>query len=192
MTKQDRQKLSILLVLLAVFGLTAVLGYRMYEPSTTASRQPAPEAKTSANPPAPSDARIRLDLVEKPEGSEEDIGKKNVFQYRQASLSAAATKPSSQPGASLPATDPVVIPVPPGPPPGPVTPPPPPPISLKYQGYAASRSGLTAFLSDEQRHYNVIVGEVLMGRFQVTQISDKSVEVEDLQYSRKQTLPLLK
>ncbi len=75
MTKQDRQKLSILLVLLAVFGLTAVLGYRMYEPSTTASRQPAPEAKTSANPPAPSDARIRLDLVEKSEGSEEDIGR---------------------------------------------------------------------------------------------------------------------
>ena len=191
MTKQDRQKLSILLVLLAVFGLTAVLGYRMYEPSTTASRQPAPEAKTSANPPAPSDARIRLDLVEKSEGSEEDIGKKNVFQYGPAPSLAAATKPSSQPNASLPATDPDVIPVP-RPAPGPVAPPPPPPISLKYQGYAASRSGLTAFLSDEQRHYNVIVGEVLMGRYQVTQISDKSVEVEDLQYSRKQTLPLLK
>ena len=35
MTKQDRQKLSILIILVAVLGLTIVLGYRMNQPDTT-------------------------------------------------------------------------------------------------------------------------------------------------------------
>jgi len=37
----------------------------------------------------------------------------------------------------------------------------------------------------------VTVGEILMGRFRIASISDKSVEVEDLEYNRRQTLPLL-
>ncbi|HYR44765.1 MAG TPA: hypothetical protein VER98_17160, partial [Terriglobia bacterium] len=81
MSKRDRQKLSILIILLAVLALTMVLGYRMDRPATTAAVQ-IPEPKTSANLPAPTDARIRLDLVEKPQGPEE-IGRKNVFQYGQ-------------------------------------------------------------------------------------------------------------
>ena len=36
MSKQDRQKLSILAVLLGVLGLTLLLGYRLNQPSTTA------------------------------------------------------------------------------------------------------------------------------------------------------------
>src|SRR5437773_3917371 len=83
MTKQDRQKLSIFVVLLAVLGLTIVLGYRMNRPQTTAAVQ-TPPPKTSTNPPAANDARIRLDLVENSGSSEEDIGKKNVFQYHEA------------------------------------------------------------------------------------------------------------
>ncbi|PYR85119.1 MAG: hypothetical protein DMG18_07240 [Acidobacteria bacterium] len=73
MSKQDRQKFSILVVLLVVLGMTAVLGYRMNQPPTTAAVQ-VPETKTSANPPAPTDARIRLDLMEKAEGSKEETG----------------------------------------------------------------------------------------------------------------------
>ena len=45
MTKQDRQKLSILIVLVAVLGLTVVLGYRMNQPDTTNAVQ-APVTKT--------------------------------------------------------------------------------------------------------------------------------------------------
>ena len=52
--------------------------------------------------------------------------------------------------------------------------------------------GLTAFLADDARHYNVTAGEVLMGRYRIASISDKSVEVEDLEYNRRQTLLLLK
>ncbi len=62
-------------------------------------------------------------------------------------------------------------------------------------GFAAVNTpdrGLTAFLDDGSRHYNVTTGEVLMGRYRITRISDASVEVEDLEYNRRQTLPLLK
>jgi hypothetical protein len=54
-------------------------------------------------------------------------------------------------------------------------------------------SSLTAFLADDfARHYNVTVGEVLMGKYRVSQITDATVEIEDLEASRRQTLPLLK
>jgi hypothetical protein len=55
-------------------------------------------------------------------------------------------------------------------------------------------SSLTAFLTDESgvKHYNVSAGEVLMGRYRITQITDKSVEVEDIQFNRRQTLALQK
>ena len=201
MNKQDRQKFSILIVLLAVLGMTVVLGYRMNRPPTTAAVQ-VPETKTSANPPAPTDARIRLDLIEKPEGSQEEIGLKNVFQYQRTPP--PASRPSGPGGSPAPLPGPVPPPVPPSVsvpppanrPPGPTAPPGPPPIPLKYQGYAVDSSPggqMTAFLTDEaSRHYNVKLGEILMGRYRVDQLSTGSVEVEDLETSRRQTLPLLK
>ena len=99
MSKQDRQKFSILIVLLVVLGMTAVLGYRMNQPPTTAAVQ-VPETKTSANPPAPTDARIRLDLMEKAEGSKEEIGRKNVFQYQKPPAPPAASR-ASVPGSGV-------------------------------------------------------------------------------------------
>jgi len=190
MTKQDRQKLSILSVLIGVLALTVVLGYRMNQPPTTAAVQPS-EPKTSANPPAASDARIRLDLVESV--TEGNIGKRNLFQYQQtpppvaASVSRGAAPPNIRNTPPPQTTFPVQTPRPLGPPQ-------PPPIGLKYQGFAATLApnrGFTAFLSDDSRHYNVTVGEVLMGRFRIASITDKSVEVEDLEYNRRQILPLL-
>ena len=197
MTKPDRQKLSVLIVLLAALGLTLWFGYRTDQPATTAAAQTPEPAKTSANLPAPSDARIRLDLVEKDSGSG-DIGKKNVFQYGQTSPSVLpGSKPSALVAAPAP---PLVVPAPlPQRPAGPPPPPPPPPIPLKYQGYASMKSpaGLTAFLVDDTRandvkHFNVAKNEVLMGRYRLTNISETSVEIEDLEYNRRQTLPLLK
>jgi hypothetical protein len=185
MTK-DRQKLGIFIVLLAVLGLI-LLGYRMNQPAVTAAVQ-TPEPKTSAKPLAPNDARIRLDLVENPQEAD-DIGKKNVFQYRQA-----PPPPPPKPGSASNTPPPVTVaatPVAPRPP----QPPPPPAIPLKYQGFAVMStpgSSLTAFLADDSRHYNVTAGEVLMGRYRIAAISDKSVDVEDLEFNRRQTLPLLK
>ena len=200
MSKQDRQKFSILIVLLVVLGMTAVLGYRMNQPPTTAAVQ-VPETKTSANPPAPTDARIRLDLIEKAEGSKEEIGRKNVFQYQKPP---ASRPPVPGSGGSASTTPRPEQPAPPsiGLPPttsgssASAAPPGPPPIPLKYQGYAAESAPggqMTAFLTDDaSRHYNVTPSEILMGRYRINQISTASVEVEDLETNRRQTLPLLK
>jgi len=192
MTKQDRQKLSILIVLLGVLGVTMVFVYRMNQPQTTAAVQVA-ETKTAANPPKPTDAaRIRLDLIEKSDDPGEGIAKRNLFQYQQAPPTPPVTPRGGlpgNPGTVAPPPPPITIPVarPPGPPP-------PPPITLKYTGFATTTAnrGYTAFIGDDSRHYNVTVGEVLMGRFRIAAITEKSVEVEDLEYNRRQTLPLLK
>lgn len=188
MSRQDRQKLSIFLVLLAVLGLTLILGYRMNRPASTAAVQ-TPETKPPAKPPAPTDARIRLDVVENPE-TEGEIGQKNVFQYGQRRPAPAPQTLPPGPGASSAPAPPVVTPPVPA---VPAPPPPPPPVPLKFTGFAVINSSLTAFLSDDSsRHYNVTAGEILMGRYRITQITDRAVEVEDLQYNRRQMLPLQK
>ena len=200
MSKQDRQKFSILIVLLVVLGMTAVLGYRMNQPPTTAAVQ-VPETKISANPPAPTDARIRLDLIEKAEGSQEEIGRKNVFQYQKPPASrppvpGSGGSASTTPGPEQPAPPSVGLPPTTSGSSASAAPPGPPPIPLKYQGYAAESAPggqMTAFLTDDaSRHYNVTPSEILMGRYRINQISTASVEVEDLETNRRQTLPLLK
>jgi hypothetical protein len=195
MTKQDRQKLNIFIILLVILGLTVVLGWRMSSPPTVFTVQPA-EPKPVANVPGNSEAKIRLDWVEQSE--EAEAGRTNVFQYRLGRPAPAPSKPAAPLTATqpvLPPPAPVVPPAPPSPPP----PPPPPPIPLKYQGFAVMNSGntdqpaLMAFLTDESsHHYNVSVGEVLVGRYRIVDITDKNVEVEDLQNKRRLVFPLVK
>src|SRR5690606_4779501 len=87
------------------------------------------------------------------------------------------------------------VPLEPAPPTRPMPPPPPPPIPLKYEGYAevnANSGLLRAFLSDSQSRFTVMTGEVIMGRYRILRITESSVEVEDLESNRRQTLPLLK
>jgi hypothetical protein len=195
MSKKDRKQLGILAVLLAVLGVTVMFGYRMISPPVASTIQPPEPKKTSANPPAPSDARIRLDLVEKSDAAEQENRRRNLFQYGQAPAPPAPQQVARGPVVPNPNAAPVVTPPPPVINMGPSQRPAPPPIPLKYQGFATIQTpsgGFTAFLSDDTRHYNVTAGEVLMGRFRVLSITDKSVEVEDLEYNRRQTLPLIK
>jgi hypothetical protein len=65
---------------------------------------------------------------------------------------------------------------------------------LKYQGFAltSTPNRLIAFVADDTRHYNVTAGEILMGRYRIVSITEKAVEVEDLDFNRRQTLPLVK
>jgi hypothetical protein len=52
---------------------------------------------------------------------------------------------------------------------------------------------MTAVLAQgNDQHYTVTVGEVLMGRYRVSRISETFVEIEDLEYNRRQTLPVIK
>ena len=190
MNKQDRQRLGILIVLLVVLGMTVTLGYRMNTPQITAAVQTPETRQPPPNQTTASDARIRLDLIEKAEGSQ-NIGRNNVFQYRESRPAAQASRPGLTPPEAPPPPGPAVV-LPP-PPSRPAGPPPPPPIPLKYQGFAIVNSSRTGFLADDfARHYNVTVGEVLMGKYRVSQITDTTVEIEDLEANRKQTLPLQK
>jgi hypothetical protein len=187
MSRRDRQRLSVFVVLAGVLVLTLVLGYRMNEPEAAAVQ--AAEAKAASKAPTASDARIRLDIVENPDTAR-DIGQKNLFQYGQRRAPSQALPRTDEVKPPAPAvTQPVAV-APPVPPP----PPPPPPIPLKFTGFAVLNSSMTAFLTDESgvKHYNMSAGEVLMGRYRVTQITDKTVEVEDLQFNRRQTLALQK
>jgi hypothetical protein len=193
MSRRDRQRLSIFFVLIAVLALTLVLVYRMNSPETTSAVQ-SPETKPPAKALTANDARIRLDIVENPDGAQ-DIGQKNLFQYGQRRVPATGASRGAR-GTTTEVNPPVPavtqpVPVVPQAPPGP---PPLPPIPLKYTGFAVVSSSLTAFLTDDAgvRHYNVSAGEVLMGRYRISQISDKTVEVEDLQIPRRQTLVLQK
>src|SRR5947209_1443146 len=79
MTKPDQQKLRVLVILLIVLGLTLFLGYRMNCTPNPAVVQ-AEDQKPVATPPIQTDARIRLDLLKKAK-PDQDLGKKNLFQY---------------------------------------------------------------------------------------------------------------
>ncbi|PYS24604.1 MAG: hypothetical protein DMG11_24210 [Acidobacteria bacterium] len=182
MSKKDRQKVSILVVLLGVLGLTLVLAYRMNKPASTAAVQ-SPETKPAPSAQTATDAKIRLDELENQEAA--DAGRTNVFQYRET----RGAPGSSVPGSSGIAPPPPPAPVVPTPAPGPIRP-------TVTQGFAVVSSPtpkLTAFLQDDsQRHFNVTVGEVLLGRYRIATITDTSIEIEDLQFNRRQVLPLQK
>jgi hypothetical protein len=186
MNKQDRKKLGILVVLIAVLALTILLGYQMNQPSSAAVA-PA-EQKASANPPAPSEAHIRLDLLENPE-ADQDIGSRNLFRYGPPPAPPPAPP---MPKGNMASQPPPMINSAPAITPGPPKPPPPPPIPLRFQGYAVDDGLWRAFVADDVRNYTVTTGEILMGRYRIVSISDKALEVEDLEHNRRQTLPLLK
>jgi hypothetical protein len=185
---KDRQKIGIFIVLLGVLAVTAYMSFRINDtPATAVVQASSTQAKPSTIASGATDARILLEVV-KPGVGKENIGNKNLFQYQQA-------PPPVAPPRGIPALvvnvqpAPVQVPISAPPPPRPV-----PTIPLKYQGFASTNNGsqgMTAFLADDFRHYNVTVGEVLMGRYRIASISDKSVEVEDLDNNRRQSLPLV-
>jgi hypothetical protein len=66
-------------------------------------------------------------------------------------------------------------------------------VPFRYSGL--SRIGpdgqLQAWLFDGQRRFGATEQEVLMGRYRVNAITEAFVEVEDLEFNRRQRLPLL-
>jgi hypothetical protein len=186
LSKQDSQRLIILVVLIAVLGLIILLGYQKDEPATASVVQTR-VSKTPVDSPAAIDAKL-LDFAEI-QSVEERAGKRDVFQYYQAPAHAPVPQRKPLPGPPDLDQTPLRIRPPQAPNVGL------PPIQLKYQGYAASTAPngtFTAFLADDSRHYNVIVGEILMGRYRVLNISDKTVDIDDLDYNRRESLPIVK
>jgi len=72
-------------------------------------------------------------------------------------------------------------------------PPPKPSIDLKYFGQATNRDGkIRAFLSHGANVYVVQEGELIERRYRILRVTMTSVEVEDLFYDNRATLPLRK
>jgi hypothetical protein len=77
------------------------------------------------------------------------------------------------------------------PPVGPPPPPPPPPITLKFFGFA-NKPGepRKAFLSQGDDVFIAVEGDIVDRRYKVIRIGPTSVEVEDVLYNNRQSIPL--
>ena len=76
-------------------------------------------------------------------------------------------------------------------PPTPPPPPPPPPINLKFFGFA-NKPGepRKAFLSQGEDVFIAVEGDIVDRRYKVIHIGPTSVEVEDVLYNNRQSIPL--
>ena len=76
-------------------------------------------------------------------------------------------------------------------PPAPPPPPPPPPINLKFFGFA-NKPGepKKVFLSQGEDVFIAVEGDIVDRRYKVVHIGPASVEVEDVLYNNKQSIPL--
>ena len=70
-------------------------------------------------------------------------------------------------------------------------------MPLKYLGFAyvePNSRALIATIKDDSlgKFFYPVEGDVWIGRYRIARITDKMVEVEDLEFNRRQTLPLVK
>jgi hypothetical protein len=185
MKAEDQKKLKIFGVLLLIAGTTWFLVYRLSPalPSTATTAQSAAAAKKAAA--AIGDGRIRLDLLNDAHAYG-DAGTRNLFQYR--------PKPAPLNPPAPPPPPPVFTPPPSTVSSGPPAPPPPPPFKrFTYETWTKTRSGkLAAVIIDEGTKNNFLatVGEVLLGQYRITRLTESSIEIEELTApNRRQTFP---
>ena len=190
MTANDRQRLKIFAVLLAVLATMLWIGGQMRQSPTALPIETANAGETSAFQP---DVLSRVQLSSsKWEGlpdSDREPGRRNLFEY-----GSEPAPPPLDPPTTEPVPDPTAILAAPDVTSAPPPPPPPPPIPFKYSGYAIvdlDSGQIRAFLFDNDMSFGVTEDEVLMGRYRVNQITLTFVEVEDLEFGRRQRLPLI-
>ena len=193
MTARDRKQLKAFVVLIVVLGVTVYLSvFRADRPSSSAAppQTPPKDVAAALQQSRASDARIRLDLMKTPAEGEE-VGRHNLFQYRQARPAPQPPGPAGTQAQTQ--APPVVTPV--TPPPAVLTPttptrpttPPVPPMEFKYDGFLKTPNGLAATLSDRTNHYyNLKEDDVVLGRYRIARVTDAVVEVEDLEVPRRQ------
>ncbi len=189
MNPSDSKHFKILLILLAVLVATLWVGREIYQ--------------LGSEPPA--------DIVDTAEGSEslraESLTIEAVDADRLTDQSVADTEPGRNPfqyGLEPPPAVPVSeAPLPLTPEPGDSTPSaavaeapdsaPSPAIPFRYNGYAVvDLSGeISALLSDSDRSFVVMAQDVVMGRYRIHSVTEASVEVEDLEFGSRQSLPLI-
>jgi hypothetical protein len=203
-SSEDRMKI----VAVAVFVLiaAALIYFEYFYTGAPATPAPAPAA-TQGNPSPPTnvplgtaaktvgttssalDPTLHMDAMLVTESLQYSGSGRNIFSANSAPVVAipnplAAARPNAVQAA-------VSLPCPPNCPPS-ALPPPPPPIDLKFFGVETAPNGARqALLLHEDSVFLASPGEIVMRRYRVVSIEEKSVRVEDMQYRNTQTLPLL-
>jgi hypothetical protein len=186
MTTGDKKKTQLLVGLLVVAGLTWFLVYRTSGVTSSADvekkQTKLKDAKEFKDP------TINIGLINSAD-PHLDVGQKNIFQYRQKPLppTPVPIQPASRPNpvpsvTNLPPQ--VFTPAPPSPPPF---------RAFKYDGLSilgSSKTGkMMASLTEGTNSYQVTLGECLMGQYCVRQITENSIEIEDVQTKQRRTFP---
>lgn len=174
---------AVVLAVLAAASLWYGLGSRPAPPP--ASSQPAAQGRAATRvvpgrrtvaPPTSLDPTLRLDLLQASEGVKYAGAGRNIF------------RPQEEPP-EIPRPIESAIKKTPAPPPGP---PPPPPIDLKFFGFASKPGDPSkrVFLSQGPDIFIAGEGDIVNRRYRVVRIGANSVEIEDVLYNNRQTIPL--
>ncbi len=149
------------------------------QPVRRAPGRPRPGATPAAGP-QDLDPTLRLALLHATEDVKYEGSGRDIFR-------AQADEPIPTPVKS-----PLITKATPTPTPTPTGPPPPPPIPLKFYGFAnkPGEPGRKVFLSENDNIFIASEGDVVNRRYKVIRIGQNSVEVEDLLYNNRQTIPL--
>jgi hypothetical protein len=150
-------------------------------PSGTAAR---PMGKTSSA----LDPTLHMDAMLLTESLQYSGSGRNIFSANSAPVvtipnPVTAARPKTEQAVAAVPCPPVCPPPPP--------PPPPPPIDLKFFGTENSNGVRQAFLLHDDSVFLASAGDVVLRRYRVVSIEEKSIRVEDMQYQDTQTLPLL-
>ena len=146
---------------------------------------PATAARTVGTTSSALDPTLHMDAMLVTESLEYSGSGRNIFSANSAPVvtipePVAAARPKTEQAA-------VVVPCPPNCPP-----PPPPPIDLKFFGVESSPNGARqALLLHADSVFLASAGDVVLRRYRVVSIEEKSIRIEDMQYQNTQTLPLL-
>jgi len=149
---------------------TAALGARPVQKRTTRSGKERPVVEARLDP------TLDLSMLAETEGRKYAGTGRNIF-VAQVEI----PKPIA----------PAKIELPPSGPPAPPPPPPPPPIPLKFFGFA-NKPGepKKVFLSQGEDVFIAVEGDIVDRRYKVIHIGPTSVEVEDVLYNNKVSIPL--
>jgi hypothetical protein len=176
MTASDKKKAKILVALVILAG---VVWFWLYRPGSTSSTGAAAKAASKANDvKVGQDAQIRTDLLG--DNAAEDVGRKNLFQYRQkapppqtATVARGFTPPTPPQNYTPP----------------PYTPPTPQSKVFRYEGFSGpTKNGkLLASLSEGGNTYYAREGECIMGQYCVRRLTETQVEIEDIVLNSRRT-----
>jgi hypothetical protein len=186
---ENKKQVIIMAILLAVAA--AVVIYDFSGSGTSSAAPPVRSSSggvtTSGRPgtqPAAQndlDPRLRLDVLEASRKVKYEAGGRNIFRMEEPKIE--------------PPKYPVRQPTPTPGPPTPTPTPPPPPIPLKFYGFANKPGEAKKIFLAEGDPQNSVVfiakqGDIVDRRYRVVQISANSVQIEDVLYNNKQTIPL--